>query len=99
MATKNVEFHEEAAREFLAAVEWYLARNEGVASRFAQQVTHAVQLIAQAPQRWPSYSHGTHKFVLRRFPFLIIYRELATVIQVLAVAHGHRRPGYWKGRR
>ena len=88
MARKNVEFHEEAAGEFLAAVEWYLARNERVASRFAQ-----------APQRWPSYSHGTRKFVLRRFPFLVIYRELATVIQVLAVAHAHSRPGYWKFRR
>lgn len=46
MATKNVEFHEEAAHEFLAAVEWYLARNELVATRFAQQVTDAVQMIA-----------------------------------------------------
>jgi len=99
MAIKNVEFHEEAALEFLAAVDWYLARSELVASRFAQQVTHAVQLIAQAPQRWPSYSHGTRKFVLRRFPFLVVYRELATVIQILAVAHAHRRPGYWKTRR
>lgn len=43
MGTKKVEFHEEAVDEFLAAVEWYLARNELVASRFAQQVTHAVQ--------------------------------------------------------
>jgi plasmid stabilization system protein ParE len=99
MATKNVEFHEEAAREFLAAVEWYLARSELIASRFAQQVTHAVQLIAQAPQRWPSYSHGTRKLALRGFPFLVVYRELATVIQILAVAHAHRRPGYWKSRR
>jgi plasmid stabilization system protein ParE len=47
MAIKNVEFHEEAALEFLAAVEWYLARNELVASRFAEQITDAVQLIAQ----------------------------------------------------
>jgi plasmid stabilization system protein ParE len=99
MAIKNVEFHEEAALEFLAAVEWYLARSELVASRFAQQITHAVQLIAEAPQRWPNYSHGTRKFVLRRFPFLVVYRELATVIQILAVAHAHRRPGYWKTRR
>ena len=99
MATKNVEFHEEAALEFLAAVEWYLARSEIVASRFAQQITRAVQLIAQAPHRWPSYSHNTRKFVLRRFPFLVVYRELPTVIQILAVAHAHRCPGYWKPRR
>ena len=99
MATKKVEFHEEVVSEFLAAVEWYLARNELVASRFVQQITHAVQFIAQAPQRWPSYSHGTRKFVLRRFPFLLVYRELESAVQILAVAHAHRRPGYWKTRR
>jgi plasmid stabilization system protein ParE len=99
MAPKNVEFHEEAAREFLAAVDWYLSRNEAVASRFALQVTRAVRLIVEAPQRWPSNSRDTRKFVLRRFPFLVVYRELTDVIQVLAVAHAHRRPGYWKNRR
>jgi plasmid stabilization system protein ParE len=98
MALRNVEFHEEAAREYLAAIEWYFSRNQVVASRFVQQVTNAVRLIAEAPQRWPSYSLNTRKFVVRRFPFLVIYRELPDVIQVLAIAHAHRRPGYWKNR-
>jgi plasmid stabilization system protein ParE len=99
MAPKNVEFHEEAVREFLAAIGWYFARNEVVASRFVSQVTRAVQLIADAPHRWPSYSRDTRKFFLRRFPYLVVYRELADVIQVLAIAHAHRRPDYWKSRR
>ena len=96
MAVKNVEFHEEAVREFLAAVDWYFARSEVVASRFVLQVTRAV---SEAPQRWPSYSRDTRKFVLRRFPFLVVYRELADVVQVLAIAHAYRRSGYWKNRR
>jgi hypothetical protein len=29
--------------------------------------------------------------VLNRFPFAIIYREKAVSVQVLAIAHGHRR--------
>jgi plasmid stabilization system protein ParE len=99
MAPKSVEFHEEAAREFLAAVDWYFSRNEVVASRFTSEIANAVRVIAEAPRRWPNYSRDTRKFVLRRFPFLVIYRELADVIQVLAVAHAHRRPGYWKNRR
>lgn len=99
MAAKRVEFHEEAAREFLAAIDWYVLRSQAVASRFVVQVTNAVQLIAESPQRWPIYFHDTRKFVVRRFPFLVIYRERADIIQVLAVAHAHRRPGYWKTRR
>jgi hypothetical protein len=50
MARKSV-----ATREFLAAFHWYLERNELVASRFAEQVTDAIELIAESPQRWPTY--------------------------------------------
>jgi len=98
MARKSVEFHEEAAREFLAAFDWYLERNELVAARFADRVTEAIELIAESPQRWQAYSHDTRKFVLQRFPFVLVYRELPNVIQILAIAHGHRRAGYWKKR-
>jgi toxin ParE1/3/4 len=38
------------------------------------------------------------KFTLHRFPFVIFYQEHAAKIQVLAVAHARRRPGYWKTR-
>jgi len=96
MAPKRVEFHEEAALEMLSAIHWYFLRNKEVASRFAKEITRAVELIVEAPKRWPSYSRETRKFVLRQFPFLLIYRELTDVIQILAVAHSHRRPGYWK---
>lgn len=98
MAPKSVEFHEEAAREYLAAIDWYFSRNEIVASRFVLQVERAIRLIAEAPGRWPRYSGDIRKFVTRRFPFLVIYREHTDVIQVLAVAHSHRRPGYWMSR-
>jgi len=33
--------------------------------------------------------------VLRRFPFGVVYRVLAGEIQVVAVAHHRRKPGYW----
>jgi hypothetical protein len=39
------------------------------------------------------------RFLLHRFPYLLIYREREDgVIQILAVAHTSRRPGYWKER-
>ncbi len=37
-------------------------------------------------------------FPLSRFPYAVIYKENSTMIWILAVAHGHRRPGYWKER-
>jgi hypothetical protein len=37
-------------------------------------------------------------FVLRRFPFSVIYAVTGPLLYVLAVAHGSRGPGYWKSR-
>lgn len=36
---------------------------------------------------------------MKRYPFGIVYRELADEIRVLAIAGTKRRPGYWRGRR
>lgn len=47
--------------------------------------------------RWPVKS-GVRRYVLRRFPFLIVYRVLESQVEVIAVTHARRRPGYWKSR-
>jgi toxin ParE1/3/4 len=98
MASKQVEFHEAASLEFEAAFAWYFERSERAALRFAREVERAVASIADAPERFPAGASGTRRFLLQRFPFAVVYRELPSVIQVLAVAHGRRRPGYWKTR-
>jgi toxin ParE1/3/4 len=36
--------------------------------------------------------------LIHRFPYLVIFLELADKILIVAVAHGKRRPGYWHGR-
>ena len=38
------------------------------------------------------------KYLFRRFPFTVIYRVTETTIQIIAVAHGRRRPSYWRTR-
>jgi len=98
MASRKVEFHQEAALELEAGFDWYFSRSEQAASKFVDEVTSAINAISEAPQRWPATCSGIRKFPLKRFPFVVFYRELSSTIQVLAVAHGHRRPGYWKER-
>jgi len=98
MASKEVEFHEEASLEYEAAFDWYFARSELAASKFTEELSRAIGMIAEAPQRWPDNINGTRRLLLQRFPFAVVYRELPSIIQVLAIAHGRRRPGYWKDR-
>jgi toxin ParE1/3/4 len=37
--------------------------------------------------------------VLQRFPYVVFYREVDDRVEVIAVAHGAREPGYWRNRR
>jgi plasmid stabilization system protein ParE len=98
MAVKLLDLHPAALEEWKSAVAWYLERNETAAVNFVAEVDQAIDLIAASPQRWPKGLHGTRKFVLQRYPFAVVYREKDATLQVLAIAHGHRRPGYWKSR-
>jgi hypothetical protein len=36
--------------------------------------------------------------LVHRFPFAILYRVERVALYVIAVAHLHRRPNYWRGR-
>ena len=98
MAERPVEFHPDAVAEARAAFEWYQERNESAAGLFLTELDLAIERIAETPERWPLYLRGTRCFLLRRFPFAVVYRQVAETIQIVAVAHGRRKPGYWKER-
>jgi toxin ParE1/3/4 len=98
MANKQLEFIGAAAAEYQAALDWYFERSSVAAQKFADEVTRAIDNVAESPHRWPAHLLGTHRSFLRHFLFAIVYRELPSVIQILVVAHGHRRPGYWQSR-
>jgi toxin ParE1/3/4 len=92
-------FHEEAGAEYDAAFEWYLERSPDAPLRFDAEVEHALAQIHESPRRWAAGSHSTRRFLLRQFPFILIYRERSDgSIQIVAVAHTSRRPGYWAKR-
>jgi len=98
MAANEVELHEEAVAESHAAHKWYEARNVVAAEAFMEELDHAVEQIGKFPSAGAPYVGGTRRHLMKRFPFSVGYRERNEKIQVLAVAHNRRRPGYWRSR-
>ena len=99
MPTESVRFHDEAASEYDAAFDWYLEQSGDAALRFDAEVERALALIIEAPRRWALGSYSTRRFLLRQFPFTLVYRELTPgEIQIVALAHTSRKPKYWKPR-
>jgi plasmid stabilization system protein ParE len=91
-------FHPAAWEEFESADNWYRQRSPDTSIRFVAAIYDALEDIARWPQTWPSYLHSTRRFLLQGFPYAVIYREKESAVQILAIAHGHRQPGYWKDR-
>ena len=89
-----VELHPLAADEAEAAERWYRERNETAAARFRRELDRAVDLICERPEVGPSYLSSTRSVLLRRFLFFVLYRVLNERVQIVAVAHARRRPGY-----
>ena len=59
-----------------------------------------MESICRSPDRWSAYLHGTRRYLMKRFPYFVVYRalELSNKLQVIAVAHERRKPGYWRPR-
>jgi len=98
MPLPTVSFNPQASLETEAAFDWYHERSPQAAYAFLYELDHAITRIREAPEAWPLYGNLCRRYIFPRFPFQIIYRIVDNTIQVVAVAHGRRRPGYWKER-
>jgi toxin ParE1/3/4 len=98
MSNKPSRFHPEARKEFREATLWYRDRSPVAPTEFRAAVKAVAQQVVQAPKRWPKYLYGTRRVVMQRFPFSIVYLDDPDLITIIAVAHGKRKPGYWKER-
>src|SRR5947209_10890372 len=84
--------------EFVEALAWYEARSEKVAGRFIAAFNTAIARVSENPESYPLCDDQHRFFKLRRYPYTLIYRIRGVDVQVIAVAHAHRAPGYWQGR-
>ena len=101
--TKPLRFDDEAAEELDASADWYEARRRNLGIDFLRVVREALERIADNPQTWPLVRDvparlNVRRFLLRRFPYSIVFLELEDEIRVLAIAHSSREPGFWRHR-
>jgi toxin ParE1/3/4 len=97
---KSVKFHPDAKQELEAAESYYDALLFGLGRAFLIEIERTVCRIAEQPNAGSPYKRTPFRFRLtRRFPYVVYYTEISGIIWIAAVAHGRRRPGYWKKRK
>lgn len=97
---KPVIIHSEARAELDDAITFYESRATGLGLDLLAKVEDSIDRIQQSPEAWPPHKRsGFRKYFTERFPFIVYYMELADCIWIAAIAHGSRRPDYWKRRK
>jgi plasmid stabilization system protein ParE len=98
--TKSWHFHPEAHEELIEAAEYYEQKKPGLGDAFVRRVEAALNQLESAPASAAAMPHVDGELKARRgfvsrFPYAIVFVELESEFQIVAVAHLHRRPGYW----
>ena len=91
-------FHPEASSEALAIHDHYFDVAPTLAENFQVELELSRSVIARTPGTWPQNIHGTQRYLMKRFPYFIVYRASSTEIEIIAIAHERQRPGYWADR-
>lgn len=87
-----------AESDITDAFHWYRERSVLVADAFRSEVFSAVDRIAKTPLANAANAEGNRKYVLRRFPYSVIYEARERIVTILAVAHHRRKPSYWRSK-
>ena len=88
-----------AQQELDEAIAYYNGESPGLGDAFLLETLAAIDRIRKFPEAWHPLGDEIRRCRLRRFPYGLIYSKDEEGILILAVAHTHREPGYWRDRK
>jgi plasmid stabilization system protein ParE len=94
----HVRFLTLAETEVDDAVFWYQKRSADQSLKFLAELDRALNVVLTYPFIAAEIEPNIHRFLLRGFPYSLIYGVDDDLIIVIAVAHQSREPRYWADR-
>lgn len=94
----TLDYHPEASVELIEAARFYEERGSGLGHRFLDAMEASLTILQRSPSLGCPDECGRRKWLIRGFPYLIIYRLEGSFLHILAIAHTSRKPSYWETR-
>lgn len=92
----TINYHPDAIDELINAAKFYESNQVNLGCRFLDAVDISLATIRKNPLLWPSDKLGRRKCIIRKFPYLLIYKLSDKFVYILAVAHTSKKPDYWE---
>ncbi len=96
--SRSATYLPEADDDIYATYAYYERQLSGLGDEFLAAVREAVARIADNPQLYAVYSRDIRAAPVRRFPFVIYFRDRGTDVLIVAVQHGRRGTRAWSER-
>nr|VFJ91370.1 MAG: ParE toxin of type II toxin-antitoxin system, parDE [Candidatus Kentron sp. H]VFJ93987.1 MAG: ParE toxin of type II toxin-antitoxin system, parDE [Candidatus Kentron sp. H]VFJ99133.1 MAG: ParE toxin of type II toxin-antitoxin system, parDE [Candidatus Kentron sp. H] len=90
---------QQAFEELQDAIAYYEEQQAGLGLRLKEEFDRHIHWIMDNSIVPRIRGGGYRRVNLKTFPYYIAYIIRGDTLWILAVAHGHRRPEYWIGRK
>lgn len=87
-----------AQADIRRAAGFYENEAPGLGAEFVSEVEHVFVRVSENPEIGTPLRSGARELLVRRFPYVVIYRVEPERVLVLAVGHQRRHPDFWLGR-
>lgn len=88
----------QARQEVNEAADYYEANRPGLGLEFTDEFDEVYERIKLHPYAGTAIGKNYRLQIFGRFPYTVYYKVDQIEIVIFAVAHQHRKPGYWQGR-
>jgi toxin ParE1/3/4 len=92
---RTIRYHPLFEADVIGAAAWYDERNHMIGSAFVDEVSRAIDQLAQDPERRSVIDFGVRYWPVNRFPFVVFYDLHSHELLVLGVMHTARESQKW----
>ncbi len=93
-----IRFLPQARVEYDEAADWYDRQRPGLGVDFVAKIREVLSRIAANPRRHAAVYGPVRKVAVKRFPYIVLYRDEPDEIIVISVFHTSRDPSSWQSR-
>lgn len=96
----RIEYHPAIEGELVEIRDYYNEKSRNLGDDFINEFERQVLRIAAMPYRWMVVRGDTRRALMKRFPYLILFRVVNDeVIRITVIKHERRHPAFGVNRR